>query len=154
MSCAAPSFVRRHLYFRVTASLLTVLPQLAHLALLQASISLGFCSYLCEPHCSTSILTDVTGRFQTFCFPACLTPLLLLPPSSPHPLNYRPSVMPDPRISQNLFLSQRRPHPVLTGLWSTWCCHQPVAGVKHAGEKQLWGQGPACHYIQGTCRHH
>lgn len=158
MSCAAPSFVRRHLYFRVTTSLLTVLPQLAHLALLQASISLVLiltCTNPTAPQASWPMsLGSFCAKSQTFCFPACLTPLLLLPPSSPHPLNYWSSMISCPRISQNLFLSRRRPHPIFTGLWSMWCCHQPVAGAEHAGEKQPWGQRQACHYNQGTSRHH
>lgn len=87
MSCTGTSFVRRHLYFRVTTSLLTVLPQLARLALLQAPISLGFFDCM-NPTALQASWPDVTGQFS--CWEAtAFAPLLFClpnPPLAPFPL--------------------------------------------------------------------
>lgn len=99
MSCAGTSFMQRHLCFRVTTSLLTVLPQLAYLALLQVCIIFFTCM---NPTAPPASWPDVTGHFscqeKTFCAFASLlfclpdSPLAPFPSSSPLPLNYWPSV--------------------------------------------------------------
>jgi len=110
MSCAGTSFVRRHLYFRMTTSLLTVLPQLAHLALLQASISLGFflpawtlVLYKHPDQMSQGSLRAERQLLLLLCFSACLMCLLLLSPSSPLPRNYWPSGDAMPQDFSGLF---------------------------------------------------
>lgn len=153
MSCNGTSFVQRHLCFRVTTSLLTVLPQLAHLALLQASIRMGF-FYLHESYCSTSILTRChrallmprENCFCSFAFLLAWQPSCSFSPSSPLPFNYWPSVDVMPQDFSGLF-----PLPEKERVQSSvLCCDLPVSGAEHAGGEHLWGQGPAPHYIQGT----
>lgn len=117
MSCTGTSFVQRHLCFRVTTSLLTVLPQLAHLALLQASIRMVF-FYLHESYCSTSILTRChralfmprENRFCSFAFLLAWQPSCSFSSSSPLPFNYRPSVDVMPQDFSGLFSLPEKEH--------------------------------------------
>lgn len=147
MSCSGTSFVRRHLYFRVTTSLLTVLPQLAHLDLLQASISLGFFTCM-NPTALQASWPDVTGQFS--CWEAtAFTPLLFcLPdtPLAPFPLLSSSTQlltqwgMPCPWISQGFFLSQEKtlssPHWISQCFAMTYqCLGQSLWEERTSGDK-------------------
>lgn len=143
MSCTGTSFVQRHLCFRVTTSLLTVLPQLAHLALLQACIRIGFFTCM-NP---TASQADVTGHFSCW-EKTSFAPLLfclLDSPLAPFPLSplfhsiTDPVWMSCPRISQGFFLSQEKsmssPHWIRSLLWppSVWgtvCRRKALVGTR------------------------
>lgn len=164
MSCTGTSFVQRHLCFRVTTSLLTVLPQLAHLALLQASIRMVFFTCM-NPTAPQASWPDVTGRFSCrektafapllFCFPD--SPLAPFPPPPLFHSITDPVWMSCPRISQGFFLSQKKsmssPHWTSPLLWppSVWgraCRRKALVGTRAStllrprntcGFTVLWG---------------
>lgn len=150
MSCTGTSFVQRHLCFRVTTSLLTVLPQLAYLALLQACIRIGF-FYLHESYCSTSILTRChralfmprENRFCSFAFLLAWQPFCSFP-HSPLPFNYWPSVDVMPQDFSGLFSLPEKEH-VQSSLdpcfaVTSQCLGQSMQEESTCGDK---GQHPA-----------
>lgn len=88
------------------------------------------------------------------CFPACLTPLLFLFPSSPLPLSYWPSGDAMAQVFSELFSLPGEEHVQSSLDESVLCCDLSVSGVEHGIVKQLWGQGPAPYYTQGTGWHY
>lgn len=100
MSCTGTSFVQRHFCFRVTTSLLTALPQLAHLALLQACIRTGFFTCM-NPTAPQDPDQTSQGTFHAerkllllLRFSTCLTTLLLLFPLLPSSIQSSVDVIP------------------------------------------------------------
>lgn len=142
MSCAAPSFVRRHLYFRVTTSLLTVLPQLAHLALLQASISLVLiltCTNPTAPQASWPMsLGSFCAKSQTFCFawhPSCCCPPPPLIHSITDPAWYHTQDLPEPfslpeKTTSNFYWIVVNVVLSPTSSWGRTCRRKATMGTK------------------------